>query len=414
MPMTPAPRETEQLNRSLSLPILVFYGLGTMVGGGIYALTGEIAGVAGMHAPLSFALAAALALVTAFSYAELSSRHPVSAGEVRYVKKAFGLPWLSGGIGWLVVLIGITSAATLTNATVGFLRDYVDLPGAALSIGLIMGLAVVAVWGVRQSAWLIVVITLIEIGGLILVVAATADNFQTLPARLPEIVAIGNDWPAWTGVFSATFLAFYAFIGFEDMVNMAEETKNAPVVMPVAILICIAGVCVLYILVSLAAVLTVPPDELARERTPLAALTHGAAWLPAWVLGIISILATVNGIMVQLLMASRVLYGMARDSLAPDHLASVSPVTRTPIPATMWSTAAILTLALLFPVAVLAKFTSAVILVIFVVVNAALIQLKRIQPATAQVFAVPIWIPYLGLIFSTVMLALESHRLIAG
>jgi amino acid transporter len=404
--------ETGELSRSISLPMLVFYGLGTMIGGGIYALTGEVAGIAGMQAPLAFALAAVLALLTAFSYAELSSRHPVSAGEVRYVERAFNLPWLSRGMGWLVVVIGITSSAALTNATAGFLQDFLDLPRQPLSAALILVLGAVAVWGIRESVWLVTLITAIEVGGLILVIAATSGSFADLPARLPEILGTGAAPAVWAGVMSGAFLAFYAFIGFEDMVNVAEETKNAPATLPAAILICIAGVCVLYILVSLAAVLTMAPADLAAERTPLAALVRGTPWLPAWVLGVISLLATVNGVMVQLVMASRVLYGMARDGLAPGPLGRVSPRTHTPVAATLWATGAVLALALLFPVAVLAKFTSAVILVIFVAVNAALIRLKRRDPAPAGVYRVAIWIPWMGLISAAVMLALECRRLV--
>lgn len=410
--MRPDPAKTGCLKRSISLPHLVFYGLGTMIGGGIYALTGEVAGIAGMHAPLAFTAAALLALLTAFSYAELASRHPVSAGEVRYVERAFNMPWLSRGIGWLVVVIGITSSAALTNATAGFLQDFVALPRQPLAAALVLGLGAVAVWGIRQSVWLVTLITVVEVGGLVLVIAATSGSFADLPARLPEIVAVGADGAAWAGLFAGAFLAFYAFIGFEDMVNVAEETKNARVALPVAILICIAGVCVLYILVSLAAVLTMAPADLAQERTPLAALVRGTPWLPAWVLGVISMLATVNGIMVQLVMASRVLYGMARDSLAPGHLGVVSPRTRTPVNATLWATGAILVLALLFPVATLAKFTSAVILIIFVAVNAALIRLKRQAPSPPGAYIVASWIPWLGLLSAAVMLATELRRLL--
>ena len=397
-----------KLRRSITLPFLVFYGLGTIIGGGIYAMTGKVAGVAGMYAPLAFLVSASIALITAFSYAEMAGRYPLSAGEVRYVDAGFAKRPFSMLIGWMIIFTGIVSCATLTNATAGFILDFIELPTLPLRAGIILLLGLIACWGIRESVSLVTVITLIEVGGLLLVVILSRQELATICTRWQELLPPtgANDLAVWSGIFSAAFLAFYTFIGFEDMVNVAEEVKDARHTLPAAILICIFLSMTLYVLVSLAAVLTVPPAQLAASNTPLATIvSYSDHMLPPWLLGAISILATVNGILVQMIMSSRVLHGMAKGNEAPALFRRVNSFTRTPLEATVFVVALILFFSLVLELTTLAKTTSTIILFVFAAVNAALLKLKWSGRAAPEgIFTTWWWVPLLGFVTCSGML----------
>jgi amino acid transporter len=373
--------ESVELKRSLSLPIVIFYGLGTMVGGGIYALAGKVAGEAGMYAPVAFTLSSLLALLTAFSYAELVARYPLSAGEVNYAHEAWGKKWFSKLIGFLVVATGIVSAATLTVATAGFLQDIYPVPveiGVLLTVLLLGGLAY---WGINESAWVIVSITFIELGGLLFIVtAASGDAFTALGEQGGAILLPSFETGIWAGILAGSFLAFYAFIGFEDMVNIAEEVKSVQRNLPIAIIVCILSVLFLYVLISLIAVLTVPVEQLASSKTPMdEIIRHAGVDAGPWMVAI-SLLAGVNGALVQIIMVSRVLFGMAKGGKAPAFLAHVSQLTHTPTYATIITTILILVLALIFDLSSLARITSLIVLFIFTIVNLALIKIRQHTP----------------------------------
>ncbi|MFC7048344.1 APC family permease [Emcibacter nanhaiensis] len=397
-----------RLRRSINLPFLVFYGLGTIVGGGIYAMTGKVAGIAGLYAPVAFLISASIALITAFSYAEMAGRYPLSAGEVRYVDAGFSRRRFSMLIGWMIIFTGIVSSATLANATAGFIVDFIELPVLPLRAGIILLLGLIACWGIRESVSLVAIITLIEVGGLLLVVVLSRQELATIGTRWRELLPpVGaGDLAIWSSIFSAAFLAFYTFIGFEDMVNVAEEVKDVRRTLPAAILICIFLSMTLYVLVALAAVLTVPPQELAQSNTPLATI---ASWsdhmLPPWLLGAISILATINGILVQIIMSSRVLHGMANGNEAPAVFRRVNSFTRTPLEASLFVIGLVLFFSLVLDLATLAKTTSAVILFVFAAVNASLLKLKWTGKAAPDGVFTTWWgVPLLGFISCSGML----------
>jgi len=404
------------LKRSISLPFLIFYGLGTMIGGGIYALTGKIAGVAGFYAPTAFALSALLAMVTAFSYAELAARFPFSAGEVRYVSAAFARKKFAALIGWLIVFTGIVSAAALANATAGFIQDFADWPLLAVSVAIVLILGCVAAWGITESVAVITIITLIEVAGLMLVIATGWPDLATLGSRWPEFVPPVNfyELAVWGTVFSGAVLAFYAFIGFEDMVNVAEEVKDVRHTMPLAIIICIVLTLIIYVLVSLVAVMAVPPAELAQSNTPMAMImqAHNAA-IPPYLMGAISLLATVNGVLVQMIMGTRVLYGMAKTEKAPGIFSHINAHTRTPLYATAFVVVAVLVFTLLSDLTTLAKAASMIILFVFTAVNAALLKLKWAGEARPDhVFTVPFFVPLAGMLISAAMLVFSLWNMI--
>lgn len=203
-----------QLKRSLTLPLLTLYGLGTILGAGVYVLVGKVAGVAGMYAPIAFLASAIIATFTGFSYAELSSRYPRSAGEALYISKAFSWPALSVCVGWFVIATGVVSAATLVNGFIGYLSVFFLIPENIAITLVIMLITVIACRGITESVTIAAIITAVEVLGLVIVIAALGDEFITLPERWPDLVP-PNTLGVWFGILLGAHLAFYAFIGFE-------------------------------------------------------------------------------------------------------------------------------------------------------------------------------------------------------
>ncbi len=395
--------QATSLNRTLSLPVLTLYGLGTVVGAGIYVLVGKVAGLAGDKLAYAFLISGIVAVFTAFAYCELAARFPKAAGEALYVEKGFGSRFLSAVVGWLVVLTGIVSSATIANGFTGYLGVFVELPAAAAITLLMLFLGGVAAWGIKQSAFLVMTITLIEVGGLLFVIWAgsqtTDPQSVTAALSLPE----GGEV---VGVLLAAFLAFYAFIGFEDMVNLVEEVKNPRKTMPRAIILVIGLSVALYVSVALVAAYAVPISELSNSSAPLALIVSAGGFSPIFI-AVVALVAVINGALVQLIMASRVLYGMARQNIAFSGLGFVSPLTRTPLVATVLVTAATLLAALWFPLGTLAKASSFVVLVVFILVNISLVVVKRRDKTTIPLFAVSIGIPIVGAVLSTALLAVQ-------
>lgn len=393
--MYPQPKPTV-LKRSLPLSLITFYGLGTIIGAGIYVLIGKVAGLAGMYAPFAFALAAIIAAFTALSYAELSARYPRSAGEAAYVEEAFHRRLLSAMTGWSVVLIGIVSSATLANGFVGYLQVFVHTSHWLAIATLVIALGLLASWGISQSVWVATLTTVLELFGLLLVLVLARDSLAELPQRWPELIPplqVG----AWLGIMLATFLAFYAFIGFEDMVNVAEEVKNPQRNLPLAIVIALIATTVIYVLIALVAVLAMTPEELARSDAPLASLIeHSGHQSVVSSIGLIGLVAVVNGALIQIIMASRVVYGMARDGIAPVMFATVNARTQTPIRATLAVTLVILLLALWLPLVKLAEATSFITLTVFALINLTLWRLKVRAPHPPGIVRYPLWVPITG------------------
>ena len=355
--------EPVALQRSLSLPLITFYGLGTIVGGGFYALTGKVAGEAGMLAPWSFLAAAVIALFSAFSFAELSARFPVSGGEAYYVGEAFGLRWLSTLVGWMVIATGVVSAATLANAFAGFMLQFVNWPSWLIVTGMVLGLGLVTAWGIKESAWLALIITVVEVGGLVFVLLFAGDSLKTLPQRWPELLP-SLAWQDFHGVFLGAYLAFYSFVGFEDMVNVAEEVERPERNLPIAILASVLLTGLIYVCVAVVIVLSVPVEQLVASESPLA-LALGDWSLAGNTVTVIGMFAGLNGALVQVVMASRVAYGLAGQGQAPRWFATVHPKTHTPTVATAATTAVVLALALWLPLEELALITSTILLAVY-------------------------------------------------
>lgn len=394
MVLTEPPKPSIPLQRALGFWPLVFYGLGTIVGAGIYVLLGAVAGRAGMAAPAAFLLAGAVAAVTGLSYAELVARHPEAAGEVAYVKAAFGSDLLARVVGIGLVLVAIVAGASIARGSAGYVQQYVDVPAWLAAGSVVVLFTVVALIGVSESVRVAVLMTLIELAGLVVVVVAGAPQLAGAPAHLDALIPL--DGATLGAALAGTFLAFFAFIGFDTMVNMAEETRDVGRTLPRAILAAIALSTLLYVAVSLVAVHAVPPAELAAGPAPLVSVLERSGWPLARHFAAVVLIATSNGVLIEIILVARLCYGMARRGLLPHGLAWVHGRTRTPVPATLLAGGAVLLLVVAVPFEMLVAATSTITLLIFSVVNLALWRLHRVAPRHDLRIAAPPWAPPLG------------------
>jgi len=397
------------LSRSLGLTLITLYGLGNILGAGIYVLIGEVVGAAGMGAPMAFIMAAIVAALSAFTYGELAARFPVSAGEAVYVHEAFDLHWLSMTVGLLIAAAGMVSAATLARGFAGYFQVLVDLPDALLIVFVVVALGFIAAWGIKSSVRIAATLTIIEAGGLVMIVAVAGGNLDTVPENLPRMLLLEGD-STLSGLVLGAFLAFFAFIGFEDMVNVAEEVERPERNLPLGILIALCVSTVIYLLVVLAALTSVPMEKLAGSKAPLALVYQHATGGSPVVISSIGLLAVVNGALVQIIMAARIFYGMSVNGWLPRVLRTVNPRTRTPVIATVVVVVIVVTLALWFPLVGLASTTSFLVLTVFGVVNLTLVALKRRQPEAAGVMPCPLWVPVAGATASFGLLVAQILR----
>ena len=381
------------LKRVLSLPLLVLYGLGTTIGAGIFVLTGKVAGVAGGFAPLAFLSAAILAGLAALCFAELAVRHPESGGAAVYVKEGLGSDRLALLTGGLVILAGLVSTATIITGFAGYAGDMVPAPALALKLGAAVLLGLIAFWGVQESVTVAATVTIAEVGVLIAICLFGLPGL-TLDGIGKAMQPATADAVIWAGVASGALLAFYAFIGFEDIVNVAEETRDPHRTLPRAIIVTLVVTSILYVAVSLIAVTAAPLNELAGSTAPLTFLFERVSGLPGGTISIIAIFSVLNGALIQIIMASRVFFGLGRRGWLPAWLATVHRTTRTPSNAIILCVLIVALLVTAFPLEALAKTTSFITLAIFALVAVALFRLKRkTQAVPAGGFSVPIWLP---------------------
>ena len=403
---------SHELNRTLSLPLLVFYGVGTILGAGIYVLVGKVAGYSGMYVVVSFLIASILASFSAFSYAELSERFPKSAGEAIYIEEGFKVRYLPGIVGLLIVLMGSVSTATLMHGFVGYLNVFVNWPTDLVIICVTIFMLGIVVWGIGQSVWIAAAMTVAEIIGLLIIIWVARDSFGQLAVRSSELLP-PMDGMVWTGIMLGAFVAFYAYIGFEDIVNVAEEVKQPEKNLPRAIIIALVVTTFFYILIAIVSVLNLSPKQLAGSDAPLAMLYQETTGQAPTVISIISLVSVLNGALIQIIMASRILYGMGRKGWLPEHFGRVHSLTRTPIIATLIVGVLILIFSLILPLLSLAKLTSFITLTIFSLVNLALWRIKLAGNEGVK-FIVPLWVPICGFFCSATFLIFQLGHFIRG
>jgi APA family basic amino acid/polyamine antiporter len=392
------------LRRRLGLALLVLYGTGITVGAGIYVLIGAVAGHAGIHAPWSFVLAAVVMALTVASYAELSTRYPVSAGEAAYVRAAFECRLLSTATGLLTVATGVVSSAAVTLGSAGYIRQFVDLPQDLIVVTVVLALGAVAAWGILESVALASLFTLIEVGGLVIIIVAGFHAGLPVTATIAQVPPL--DATVLSGIGFGSLLAFFAFIGFEDLANVVEEAKVPQRDIPRAMILTLLISTVLYLLVAAVAVSSGPIERLASAPAPLSLVFREVAGVSPVTISAIAIVATLNTILAQMTMASRVVYGLARERELPAIFAQVHRGTGTPLVATVCIAALVVPLALFVPLTPLAEGTSVATLAVFALVNLSLLRLRyRGAPSRNPHVTVPIWMPVLGFVTCIAMMA---------
>lgn len=376
-----SPATGMKLQRELGLPAVTLSGIGIILGAGIYALLGEAAGMAGNAVWLTFAIAAAIAAFSALSYAELSSIFPRAGAEFEYVSHAFGRR-LAFVVGWLIILSGILGAATVSLGFAGYFSELVGLPVIPSAILITLVLAGILFIGVRETARAAIVMTLIEAGGIVMVILIGLPylgrvDYFAMPQGIP-------------GLLQASALVFFAYMGFEEIVKLSEETRNPERTIPLALMIALAVSILLYILVSLAAVSVVGSEQLAASRAPFADVAAVALGPAAFTLiSVIALFATANTALLMMMASSRIIYGMASSYSLPPLLARVHPRTRTPWTAVV--AVMLATIAFLFAgrIDFVANVTNFTLFVTFIVINASVIALRYRAPDMIRPFKVP-------------------------
>ena len=371
-----------QLKRTLGLTECIFFGVGSILGAGIYTLIGKVAGLSGNFIWVSFLIASICALCTAFSYAELSAAFPKAGGEYVYARKAFGKE--TGIIlGVLISLNGIVAGATVAVGFAGYLSTLVDVGIVLGALGIIVLMFLLNASGIRQSSTLNVVFTIIEAGGLLFVIYSAAgavgevDYFEMPPGGYNDILA-------------AASLAFFAYMGFEEIVKLAEETRDPGRNIPRALFISCGIVIVVYILVALCSVSVIPFKELGESSSPLAdvvGIKYGKTGVI--IISVIALFATSNTILSNMLGSSRVLLNMAKETKVLKPLSYVSPKRKTPVVALVLILIITSTFALIGAIETIARIATIFIFITFIVVNLSVIVLRMRQKGMARPYRIP-------------------------
>jgi basic amino acid/polyamine antiporter, APA family len=396
----PDAEREDGLKRAISRNMLLLFVVGDVLGAGIYALVGEIGGRVGGAIWAAFLLAIILAFFTAVAYAELVTKYPQAAGAALYVNKAFAIRFLTFMVAFAVMCSGLTSAATLSRAFGGdYLSEFVSLPTVLVSCLLLLAVAAVNSRGIGESVKINVGFTLIELTGLLLVVvigaaAVFAGDGDTEPGRAFDIKEGEALLPA---VMAGAGLAFYAMIGFEDSVNVAEEAhephKNYPRALFGGLLI--AGL--VYLAVSIVASMAVPTATLAESDGPLLEVVQlGPLAMNTQVFSAIALFAVTNGALINMIMASRLLYGMSIQGIVPGIFSKVLPGRRTPLVAIVFTTALAMILASTGDLSTLADMTVLLLLTVFVLVNVSVLVLRR-DHVEHEHYHAPTALPVLGI-----------------
>jgi len=399
-----------KLERSLGLAEVTLMSIGVILGAGIYVLIGEAAGLSGNSLWLSFIIAAVVASFTGLSYAELSSRYPEAGAEYVYIEQTFGsrLAWL---IGWLIIVGAMIGSAAVAIGFGNYFSAVFGTPMLAVAFSSLIIIATILIAGIKKTAFFTIIFTLIEAAGLFIIIAVGIPKFGSI-----DYTEMAN---GFAGVLDAGILIFFSYIGFESIARLAEETKDAETTIPRAIVLSIIITTILYILVGVAAVSVVGWEALAEADAPLSVVAKEVFGEESFlVLSLIALFSTFNTVLVMLLSASRMVYGIADRDALPHAFLKVWPKTRTPWVAIVTVTGGSMLFLLLGDLKTIANLTNFTIFVVFIVVNAAVIYLRYKGPASHG-FRVPFSIgtmpvlPLLGIITSVFMILNLNQTVLA-
>ncbi|MEV0007334.1 APC family permease [Streptomyces sp. NPDC051840] len=403
------------LKRAIGPKLLILFVIGDILGTGIYATTGKVAGKVGGALWLPFLIGFLVAILTAASYVELVGKYPKAAGAALYTQKAFKVPFLTFVVAFMVMCSGLSSASAAARAFGGdYLGEFTHaLPPTLVAILFILALAAINLRGVAESVKANVVLTLVELSGLVVILSIGAYAVLSgdgEPSRLTELETGGTGYALLTGVLGATALGFFAFVGFEDSVNMAEETHDPARTFPRAIFIGVAVTGTIYVLVALVSSLLVDSRTLEGSSGPLLEVVKaGGVDFPPKLFALIALFAVTNSALINIMMASRLCYGMANERILPRAMGSVLAKRRTPWAGIVFVTVLAVGLVSTGEIEGLGDTTSFLLLCVFAVVNIAVLVLRK-DRVEHRHFRAPTALPVLGAITSLILASPLADR----
>ena len=410
--MSSETRAPEKLRRGITGPLLFAFILGDVLGAGIYALMGVLAGRAGgmLWAPLLVALL--LALLTAGSYAELVTKYPRAGGASVFAERAFRSPLISFLVGFSMLAAGVTSAAGLSIAFAGeYLGTFVDLPVVPVAMVFLVAVAALNARGIRESTRANFVMTAIEVSGLVIVVVAVTVLVAGGGGDMSRVTQLPEGTGLATAVLSGAIIAYYSFVGFETSANVIEEVKDPSKNYPRALFAALVTAGAVYVLVGLASAIALPANELEDSSGPLLDVVAATGvGIPSWLFSVIALIAVANGALLTMIMASRLAYGMSEQGLLPGVLSKVLPGRRTPWVAILATTLVAMLLTLIGDLATLAETVVLLLLIVFISANVSVLVLRR-DTVDHPHFRVWTFVPVLG-IASCVLLLTQQRPIV--
>jgi basic amino acid/polyamine antiporter, APA family len=374
-----------ELKRHMGLFQLTMYGVGLILGAGIYVLIGQAAGFAGNSVWISFLLGGIAAIFAGLSYAELTALFPKAAAEYTFVKNAFKNNFIAFIIGWLTAITSMITAATVALGFGGYFAEFIELPITLSAILLIAGLSFVNFIGIKHSAWMNTVFAIITIAGLVLII------FLGMTFEPSEPIDYFEAPNGLTGIIFAFVLIFFAFIGFEDMANVAEEVKRPQRTLPRAIILSIVITGIIYVLVSLSVVRVLNWEELGSSAAPLADVANASLGLSGSVtLSIIALFATASTVLITLVAGARILYGMAKSKSLPSSLSKVHSKTHTPWIAVIGIFITATAFAFIGDIVIVASIVVFAVVITFAMINLSVILLRYVEPGLERPFRTPV------------------------
>jgi APA family basic amino acid/polyamine antiporter len=381
---------TGGLKRSLNLSLLVFYGLGIIIGAGVYVVIGDVVRIAGPAALLSFIVAGSLAFLTALCYAELASRYPEAAGAAAYVKEAFKSNQLSLLTGFLVTLVVLITAATIAHGAAFYAKIFLPLPENCIAGLIIIIFTGVSCLGVKDSVRAAAFMTVIELTGLVLAVGAGWEPVLNIFNTQTHFIPASAE--AWRTVFLGAFFAFFAFTGFENLANMAEEAQGERRTIPYAILASLGISTVIYMIVALVVIAGLSSEGSTSSPGSLLSVMENSGWGLTNFFALLAMIAVSNGVLIQILMLARLFYGMARRELLPIFLSKLSNK-QVPMNATLMAGSMVLISAYLLPFEALLRWSTVLTLLIFALVSSSVWAMHYRTNLPSPDFRAPCWVP---------------------
>ncbi|THJ68565.1 amino acid permease [Arthrobacter echini] len=401
-----------RLKRGITGPLLYLFILGDVLGAGVYALVGVIAGEVGGAIWIPLMVALALALLTAGSYAELVTKYPKAGGAAVFAERAFKKPFISFLVGFCMLAAGVTSAAGLAQAFAGgYLTTFIDVPVIPAALVFLVLLGLLNMRGIKESVRSNVVMTVIEVSGLVLVIVVVGIFISAGNGDVSRVTEFPPGVGPATAVLSASLIAYYSFVGFEVSANVAEEVRDVSRVYPRALFGALLTAGLVYLLIGLASSIALPPEELAGSTSPLLDVVAATgAGIPNWLFSLVALVAVANGALLTMIMSSRITYGMSEQGLFPSIFDRVLPHRRTPWVAIIATTLVAMALTLTGGLESLAQTVVLLLLFVFLSTNIAVIVLRK-EKVNHRHFRIPVIFPYLAIASCLLLLTQQSGEI---